>query len=60
MHNLNFCSKGLKGFELDERAILDSGKFTILNSLLEEKKELVSKIKIYLIINLIHFSFVFF
>lgn len=34
--------KCLKGFELPDETILDSGKITILNSLLEEKKEMVN------------------
>ena len=41
IHKLCPLYRGLKGFELDEQSILDSGKFKVLNSLLEEKKELV-------------------
>ena len=50
--NSNFSSQCLKGFELSNQDVLDSAKFTILSSLLEEKKQnveiffiFISKIK---------------
>ena len=36
-----FFEKCLKGFELKEQDILNSGKFTVLDRLLQEKKESV-------------------
>ena len=41
IHKLCPLYKGLSGFELKDKDILDSGKFTVLTSLLEEKKEMV-------------------
>ncbi len=40
IHKLCPLYKGLKGFELDNKYVLDSGKFTVLGSLLDERREM--------------------
>lgn len=47
LHKLCPLYKCLKGFELDDSTILDSGKFVVLNSLLEEKKEMGDRVLIF-------------
>lgn len=47
IHKLCPLYKCLKGFELDDSTILDSGKFVVLSSLLEEKKEMGDRVLIF-------------
>lgn len=47
LHKLCFLYKCLKGFELSNQDVLDSAKFTILSSLLEEKKQNGDRVLIF-------------
>lgn len=45
LHRLCFLYKGLKGFELSENDILNSGKFIAIRKILEESQKAVKYFK---------------
>ncbi len=56
LHRLCFLYKGLKGFELSENDILNSGKFIAIRKILEECQKAVKYFKTCFYFNLQKFN----